>query len=584
MGFPSKILIVCTDNTDRGPMAMVLAQKLFSKLLIPNVCVKSAGLCLSLYIQPVTKLAIKTVDKYCSDLDISSYKSRPITIELINWANVIWTMTESQVIELLSRFPKAKRKVERLDPFADIEAPDNDWLPPEELYSLSWYQIETALKFRIDSLILDKDSLKLRQLPTNELINRVNKARKLMLEEGIDAMVLTTENNFFYFTGLKSHFWQSPTRPNFLIVTCSETHKRPIAVVPSIMKQCIENHTWITDVRTWSSPCLEDDGVSLLTNTLSELVVRGGVTGFLMGHETHIRCPMKDILEVIWRLKKNGIQVMDCSNIIRECRMIKSPYEISCVKQAARIASAAFCALPTRMNQLRREGVELTERSVRKQMQMLMLEYGADTMPYVMCQSGPGGYRNIVMEPSDHYLVEGDIVVIDTGAKFENYWCDFDRNFVIGKSLDHDSNTARTHEVLWQATEAGYNIAIEGNTTSDIFEAMMSVILDSGDFNKKDFTTGRMGHGLGLQLTELFSNKPGDNTLLRSGMIVTLEPGMPLLGKKSDLMLVHEEDIVISENGKPPVWLSHRAPRIIPVLLSSINPILVNIGTIANDN
>jgi Xaa-Pro aminopeptidase/protein-tyrosine-phosphatase len=524
-------------------------------------------------IRPATDMAQTTVKKF--GLSLEDHQSQPVTNDLIAWAEVIWTMTESHVVELVYRFSKAKKKVDRLNPFADIEAPDNDRFPTAEIYDLTFHQIEASLKFRIDSLSLDEDAYNLRFLPPLELQNRLEKARSLMKESEIDTLVLTTETNFFYFTALKTQFWQSPTRPMFLIITQSNLHPTPIAVVPSIMEECIREKTWLDDIRTWVAPCPHDDGVSTLTTTLIEVTPSGGKVGFMMGHETHIRAPLADILRVKQTLKEENITFVDGTRIMRESRMVKSPYEISCIKQAARIASASFCALPARINQLRREGGEMTERTVRKQMHLLMLEYGADTMPYVMCQSGLGGYTNIVMDPTDQVLKDGDVVVIDTGAKFENYWCDFNRNFVVGVPLDPASAVAETHDILWRATEAGFAAAVEGNTTSDIFYAMLAVIPTDGKFDEKDFSTGRMGHGLGLELTELFSNKPGDDTPLRAGMVVTLEPSMPIVGSSDGKMLVHEEDIVVSPNGGVPVWLSHRAPRTMPVV-GSLTRIVIN--------
>ena len=73
-----------------------------------------------------------------------------------------------------------------------------------------------------------------------------------------------------------------------------------------------------------------------------------------------------------------------------------------------------------------------------------------------------------------------------------------------------------------------------------------------------------MGHGLGLDLTEAFSVTAGATTKLVPGMVMTLEPGMPIEGSE-DLMIVHEENIVITATGAE--WLSRRAPReMIPIL------------------
>ena len=72
---------------------------------------------------------------------------------------------------------------------------------------------------------------------------------------------------------------------------------------------------------------------------------------------------------------------------------------------------------------------------------------------------------------------------------------------------------------------------------------------------------GRLGHGLGMQLTEWPSNMPGDDTPLEPGMVLTLEPGMTFAPGK---LMVHEENIVIREGGAE--WLTRRAPPEMPVI------------------
>ena len=73
---------------------------------------------------------------------------------------------------------------------------------------------------------------------------------------------------------------------------------------------------------------------------------------------------------------------------------------------------------------------------------------------------------------------------------------------------------------------------------------------------------GRMGHGLGMELTEWPSVMPGDDTLLEPGMVLTIEPGMSFAPGKE---MVHEENILITEE-KAKI-LTRRAPPEIPIIL-----------------
>ena len=75
----------------------------------------------------------------------------------------------------------------------------------------------------------------------------------------MDALLFMSEREFTYFAGFQSNFWQSPTRPWFLILPAKG---KPIAVIPSIGKNAL-SISWIDDVRIWTSPNPEDEGISL---------------------------------------------------------------------------------------------------------------------------------------------------------------------------------------------------------------------------------------------------------------------------------------------------------------------------------
>ena len=101
--------------------------------------------------------------------------------------------------------------------------------------------------------------------PVSEFEARTERAQRLMQAAGMDALFLMSEPEVRYFTGFRTLFWQSPTRPWFVVVPAND---KPIAVVPEIGGPLMRA-TWLDDVRTWSSPHADDDGVSLLADALS---------------------------------------------------------------------------------------------------------------------------------------------------------------------------------------------------------------------------------------------------------------------------------------------------------------------------
>jgi Xaa-Pro dipeptidase len=102
-----------------------------------------------------------------------------------------------------------------------------------------------------------------------------------------------------------------------------------------------------------------------------------------------------------------------------------------------------------------------------------MLERGADAVPYLIAGSGPNGYESIIMGPTERIIETGDIMIIDTGANYDGYFCDFDRNFSFGMP---DEEVQRAYEVVYQATNAGFEAARPGATTRGLWTAMTAVL------------------------------------------------------------------------------------------------------------
>lgn len=383
-----------------------------------------------------------------------------------------------------------------------------------------------------------------RGFPVVEYEARVAKARKQMHINEMDGIVLTTPQNFRYFSGFNSQFWESPTRPFFIVVP---RKGKPVGVVPSIGGPALET-TWITDIRTWPAPCPEDDGVSLLDSVLSSLPRRFGRIGWEMGRESIIRMPIVDFD----RLRENisGIEFVDASPLIWGLRMVKSSLEIDKVREACRIGSDTF----DRFLQCANFGD--TEVDMAREFRKAAFECGADNAPFVSVCSGPGGYSQIIAGPQEISQTDGQIMFIDTGLQFDAYFCDFDRNFAFGQI---NSEAKRTHDAVWCATQAGIDAARPGITSEDLWAAQNKVLETAGALSANN--AGRSGHGLGLHLTEPPSNMPGDSTVLKPGMIMTIEPGMEYAPGK---MIVHEENLVITEDGCE--LLTRRAPREMPVI------------------
>ncbi len=382
-----------------------------------------------------------------------------------------------------------------------------------------------------------------RGFPDSEFAARTQAVQAVMAVRNLDGLLLTTEADVRYFSGFHTLFWQSPTRPWFLFVPVSG---KPIAVIPEIGASLMQT-TWIDDIRTWAAPAPADDGVSLLSELLSPLATANGRIGLPMGHETSLRMPLKDWERL--RAALPGLQVVDATAEVQGLRMIKSEAEIDKLRYICGIGSSAFDRVPDIIC----EGQPLED--VFRAFRGEALALGADDAPYLVGGAAPGGYADVISPPSRRPLQAGDVLMLDTGCTWDGYFCDFDRNWSIGTPTDL---AHQAYDVLWRATEAGLQAAKPGNTCRDLFDAMSAIIAEMDDSGGD---IGRLGHGLGMQLTEQPSHAAFDHTLLKEGMVLTLEPS---LSYGDGLMMVHEEDIVIRADG--PELLTTRAQPELPMI------------------
>ena len=241
---------------------------------------------------------------------------------------------------------------------------------------------------------------------------------------------------------------------------------------------------------------------------------------------------------------------MDATGVVQGLRMIKSELEIEKLGHICAIGSACFEQVP--------EFVEAGQPldGVFRAFKQRALGLGADDVRYLVGAAAQGGYADVISPPTDRPLQKGDVLMMDTGCVWDGYFCDFDRNWAIGSAGDE---ARRAYDVLWRATEAGLAAAKPGNTCRDLFQAMAAVIAELDDSGGD---IGRLGHGLGMQLTEQPSHAVFDETVLAENMVLTLEPS---LSYGAGLMMVHEEDIVVRADGAE--LLTTRATDQLPILI-----------------
>jgi len=393
------------------------------------------------------------------------------------------------------------------------------------------------------------------QLPPitkHEYLTRVSAIQNLMAKASIDVILITTEANFRYITGFASQTWVNLSRPRYCLVP---REGEPVIVCPQTNVVSTKATSWINDIRTWPAPRPEDDGITILTGAIRSMLRKGKKLGLELGPESRIGFPAADFLKLLREVPADA--VADGFAILRDVRMVKSAAEIARCELICGIASDAFIALGPRLR------IGDSERIACAKLREELARRGAETTPYLICRSGQGGYDCINMGPTDRVLKHGDAMIIDNGSTYDGYFCDFDREYFFGEISEQIGSA---YSQVWAATERGIEATRPGIRVCDLFNEMAKEL---GSEVIKGSNVGRIGHGLGMLLTEPPSINAEDQTMIVPGMILTIEPGLGFIYQGPDgpqkKVMVHEENVVVTESGCR--LLTKRASRT-PVVVS----------------
>src|SRR5215213_2786614 len=133
-----------------------------------------------------------------------------------------------------------------------------------------------------------KGALSLPPFSREEFAARAERARELMSELRLDAMLVSSEANYRYLTGFISQFWLSPTRPWFFILPRKGD---PLAIVPEMAVNSFRATSWVERIETWPSPRPADEGVSLVAAALTHVHCRFSRIGAEIGPEQRLGFP-----------------------------------------------------------------------------------------------------------------------------------------------------------------------------------------------------------------------------------------------------------------------------------------------------
>jgi Xaa-Pro dipeptidase len=389
-------------------------------------------------------------------------------------------------------------------------------------------QMDEALPASVAALTSMRDQA--RPITSDERRARIAKARRLMAEQKIDALILSGSTSLVYFTNIR---WGGGER---LFACVIPVKGEPFFVCPAFEEDRAREQIALgpfgggrADVRTWN----EDE--SPYTLAAQGLKDRGVVTGTAGVEET-----MKFVWSDAVRSAAPQVQVVSGTPITAGCRMIKEEHEL----ELMRLASAATLKVYEAVYRALQPG--MTQNQVSRLIDAAYRRVGFPGEASVQA----GEYTALPHGSiTPQTIRDGTIIMIDDGCSVEGYQSDITRTFVLGKPT---AKMNTVFDVVKRAQTAALRAARPGVALESIDTAARTVVTDAGYGPGFKYFSHRLGHGMGMDGHEwpylVKNNMFGWDRALSAqpGMVFSDEPGIYIRGEFGVRL---EDDMYITGDG-----------------------------------
>jgi Xaa-Pro aminopeptidase len=352
----------------------------------------------------------------------------------------------------------------------------------------------------------------------------VSKAKKLLSEANLDAIVATAPENVFYSTGSNIITMSLIRRLAFFILPRDGD---AVFGVNRIEMSKAKNTSWIKDIRPYAA---EEWEPAKVVDFFAGLIKDLGLAKARVGLD--VEQFSAEYFGMLTKLVPE-VKFVNDQPIFDRLRAVKTPEEVKRLSDAA-MATAKAITIAFEMAR-----VGDTERDVARNQCDLVFEFGADNVTACVLGSGESNLEAHHL-PVDKKLKAGEILHTDFCANFEGYGSDISRTAVVGRAPNADQKKAYDLAIKCQnnvvaAMRAGAKIMDVHNAAKKTMEA--------AGF---EYTRPFIGHSVGVGIHDYpFVGPVHGDWVLEPNMVFEIEPGVNI-GKER----VHTEDTILVTGGK----------------------------------
>jgi Xaa-Pro dipeptidase len=358
----------------------------------------------------------------------------------------------------------------------------------------------------------------IKPITKQERQQRIEKARALMTENGLDAVYVEAGSSLFYFTGIR---WGNSER---MMAAVIPRKGEIVYVCPAFEEDRLRELITIgSEVRVWEE---HESPYQVVAGIFTDKGIKTG----RIGMEERVRFFLFDGI----RKAASQLTYVSADPVTAGCRIFKSPNEIALMQKANDITIEAY----RNTFSLLKEGMTQGEvRAICSQAHDALGAPGGAGVQFGIYTALPHGS----IEPQR--LKEGDVVLIDGGCGVDGYRSDITRCIVYGKPTQRQTDV---WEVEREAQMIAFDAAKLGVPCEDVDKAARDFLTSKGFGPGYKYLLHRTGHGIGLDGHEWVNFVKGNKMPLQVGMCFSDEP---MIAIKGEFGIRLEDCLYMTENG-----------------------------------